>query len=153
MKSKVFIALGSNIGSLEENLNAALKKISEFGKVQKVSSFYKTKPQGFLDQADFLNAVCLFETDLEPQDLLKKLKETEKLLGRTPNFKDGPRLIDLDIIYYDDIVLNTPTLTIPHPRAHQRMFVMKGLLEIAPDFLHPLLKKTTREIIENNIAK
>ena len=153
MKSKVFIALGSNIGSLEENLNAALKKLAEFGKIEKVSSFYKTKPQGCLDQADFLNGVCLFETDLSPQELLKKLKETEKLLGRTPNFKDGPRLIDLDIIYYDDIVLNTPSLTIPHPRAHLRMFVMKGLAEIAPDFVHPILKKTTREIIANNIAK
>lgn len=153
MKSKVFIALGSNIGNLEENLNNALKKISDFGKIEKVSSFYKTKPQGFLEQADFLNGVCLINTDLEPQDLLKKLKETEKEMGRTPNFKDGPRLIDLDIIYYDDIILNTPTLTIPHPRAHLRMFVMKGLAEIAPDFVHPILKKTTREIIENNIAK
>lgn len=153
MKSKVFIALGSNIGNLEENLNNALKELNTFGKVQKVSSFYKTKPQGFLNQADFLNGVCLFYTDLSPQDLLKKLKETEVKLGRKPNFKDGPRLIDLDIIYYDDIILNTPSLTIPHPRAHLRMFVMQGMLEIAPKFMHPILKKTTREIIANNIAK
>lgn len=153
MKSKVFIALGSNIGSLEENLNKALKKIAEFSKVQKVSSFYKTKPQGFLDQADFLNGVCLINTDLSPQDLLKKLKEIEKEMGRKKTFKDGPRIIDLDIIYYDDIVLNTPVLTIPHPRAHLRLFVMKGLAEIAPEYLHPILKKTTRQIIENNIAK
>ena len=153
MKSKVFIALGSNIGSLEENLNNALKELNTFGKVQKISSFYKTKPQGFLEQADFLNGVCLFDTDLSPQDLLKKLKETEVKLGRKPNFKDGPRLIDLDIIYYDDIILNTPSLTIPHPRAHLRLFVMQGMLEIAPKHLHPILKKTTREIIANNIAK
>lgn len=153
MKSKVFIALGSNIGSLEENLNTALKKLAKFSKVQKVSSFYKTKPQGFLEQADFLNGVCLITTDLEPQELLKKLKEIEKEMGRKKTFKDGPRIIDLDIIYYDNIVLNTPTLTIPHPRAHLRMFVMKGLVEIGPDFSHPILHKTTREIIENNIAK
>lgn len=153
MKSKVFIALGSNIGNLEENLNNAIKKLAEFSEIKKISSFYKTKPQGFLEQADFLNGVCLINTDLKPQDLLKKLKEIEKEMGRKKTFKDGPRIIDLDIIYYDDIVLNTPVLTIPHPRAHERMFVMKGLLEIAPNFVHPILKKSTREIIENNIAK
>lgn len=153
MKSKVFIALGSNIGNLEENLNKAIARLSDFGKVEKVSSFYKTKPQGFLEQDDFLNGVCLLNTDLEPQELFKKLKETEKLLGRKPTFKDGPRLIDLDIIYYDKMILNTPNLTIPHPRAHLRLFVMKGLLEIAPDFVHPILKKTTAEIIENKIPK
>ena len=153
MKSKVFIALGSNIGNLEENLNNAIARLADFGKVEKVSSFYKTKPQGFLEQADFLNGVCLLNTDLKPQELLKKLKETEKLLGRKPTFKDGPRLIDLDIIYYDDMILSIPNLTIPHPKAHLRMFVMKGLLEIAPDFVHPILKKTTAEIIENKIPK
>ncbi len=153
MKSKVFIALGSNIGSLEDNLNKAVKKLAEFSKVEKISSFYTTKPQGFLDQADFLNGVCLIETEFSPQDLLKKLKEIEKGMGRKKTFKDGPRIIDLDIIYYDDIVLNTPNLTIPHPRAHERMFVMKGMLEIAPKHLHPILKITTEKIIENNIAK
>ena len=153
MKSKVFIALGSNIGNLEENLNAALKKLKKFCTVEKISAFYKTKPQGFLEQADFLNGVCLINTDLSPQDLLKKLKEIEKEMGRKKTFKDGPRLIDLDIIYYDDIILNTAALTIPHPRAHTRLFVMQGLLEIAPDFRHPVLKKTNREIIKNNIAK
>lgn len=153
MKSKVFIALGSNIGNLEDNLNKAVKKLAELGKVEKASSFYKTKPQGFLEQADFLNGVCQIETDLSPQDLLKKLKEIEKEMGRKKTFKDGPRLIDLDIIYYDNIRLNTPVLIIPHPRAHLRLFVMKGMLEIAPDFVHPILKKNTREIIENNIAK
>ena len=103
----------------------------------------KTKPQGFLEQADFLNGVCLITTDLPPQDLLKELKETEKEMGRKKTFKDGPRLIDLDIIYYNDIVLNTPTLTIPHPRAHERLFVMNGILEIAPDFVHPPISFTS----------
>ena len=153
MKSKVFIALGSNIGNLEDNLNTALEKLAKFAEIKKVSSFYTTKPQGFLDQADFLNGVCLVETEFSPQDLLKKLKEIEKEMGRKKTFKDGPRLIDLDIIYYDNIVLKTPDLTIPHPRAHERMFVMKGMLEIAPKYLHPVLKITTEKIIENNIAK
>ena len=153
MKSKVFIALGSNIGNLEDNLNIAIKKLAEFSKIEKISPFYTTKPQGFLDQADFLNGVCLIETELPPQDLLKKLKEIEKEMGRKKTFKDGPRIIDLDIIYYDDIILNTPDLTIPHPRAHERMFVMKGMLEISPKHLHPVLKKTTEKIIENKIAK
>ena len=153
MKSKVFIALGSNIGNLEENLNTALEKLAQFAEVKKVSSFYITKPQGFLQQADFLNGVCLLETNLAPQDLLKKLKEIEVKMGRKKTFKDGPRLIDLDIIYYDDIVLNTQTLTIPHPRAHQRLFVMQGMLEIAPKHLHPVLKITTEKIIENKLAK
>ena len=112
-----------------------------------------TKPQGFLEQADFLNGVCLINTDLSPQDLLKKLKEIEKEMGRKKTFKDGPRLIDLDIIYYNDIVLNMPDLTIPHPRAHTRLFVMQGLFEIAPKYLHPILKITTEKIIENNLAK
>lgn len=153
MKNKVFIALGSNIGNLEENLNIALEKLAKFAEIKKVSSFYKTKPQGFLEQADFLNGVCLINTDLSPQDLLKKLKEIEKEMGRKKTFKDGPRLIDLDIIYYNDIILNTPDLTIPHPRAHTRLFVMQGLLEIAPKHLHPILKITTEKIIENNLAK
>ena len=153
MKSKVFIAFGSNIGNLQENLNTALEKLAKFTEIEKISSFYITKPQGFLQQADFLNGVCLIETELTPQDLLKKLKEIEKEMGRKKTFKDGPRIIDLDIIYYDDIVLNMPNLTIPHPRAHERMFVMKGMLEIAPKHLHPILKITTEKIIENNIAK
>ena len=153
MKNKVFIALGSNIGNLEENLNTALEKLAKFAEIKKVSSFYTTKPQGFWEQADFLNGVCLINTDLSPQDLLKKLKEIEKEMGRKKTFKDGPRLIDLDIIYYDDIILNTPDLTIPHPRAHTRLFVMQGLLEIAPKHLHPVLKITTEKIIENNLAK
>ena len=153
MKSKVFIALGSNIGNLEENLNKAIEKLNSFGQVKCVSSFYKTKPQGFLEQPDFLNGVCLLETDLPPQDLLKKLKTLEQELGRKETFKDGPRLIDLDIIYYDDIILNTENLTIPHPRAHLRLFVMQGMLEIAPKQLHPILKISTEKIIENNIAK
>lgn len=153
MKNKVFIALGSNIGNLEENLNTALEKLAKFAEIKKVSSFYTTKPQGFLEQADFLNGVCLINTDLSPQDLLKKLKEIEKEMGRKKTFKDGPRLIDLDIIYYDDIILNTPDLTIPHPLAHTRLFVMQGLLEIAPKYMHPVLKITTEKIIENNLAK
>ena len=153
MKSKVFIALGSNIGNLEDNLNTALEKLAKFAKIEKVSSFYMTKPQGFLEQEDFLNSVCLLETELPPQDLLKKLKEIEKEMGRKKTFKDGPRIIDLDIIYYDDIVLNTPVLTIPHPRAHKRIFVMKGMLEIAPKHLHPILKITTEKIIKNKTAK
>ena len=153
MKNKVFIALGSNIGNLEENLNTALEKLAKFAEIKKVSSFYMTKPQGFLEQADFLNGVCLINTDLSPKDLLKKLKEIEKEMGRKKTFKDGPRLIDLDIIYYNDIILNTPDLTIPHPRAHTRLFVMQGLFEIAPKYLHPILKITTEKIIENNLAK
>jgi 2-amino-4-hydroxy-6-hydroxymethyldihydropteridine pyrophosphokinase len=153
MKSKVFIAFGSNIGNLQENLNTALEKLAKFTEIEKISSFYTTKPQGFLQQADFLNGVCLIETELTPQDLLKKLKEIEKEMGRKKTFKDGPRIIDLDIIYYDDIILNTQNLTIPHPRAHERMFVMKGMLEIAPKHLHPILKISTEKIIENNIAK
>lgn len=153
MKSKVFIALGSNIGNLEENLNTALKHLAKISTIKKTSSFYTTKPQGFLEQPDFLNGVCLIETDLSPKDLLKKLKEIEEEMGRKKTFKDGPRLIDLDIIYYDDIILNTSDLIIPHPRAHTRLFVMQGLAQIVPRHLHPVLKITAQKIIQNNIAK
>jgi 2-amino-4-hydroxy-6-hydroxymethyldihydropteridine diphosphokinase len=100
---------------------------------------YETEPWGFADQPAFLNMVLRAETRLAPVDLLGQLKTLEASLGRTPSFRNGPRLIDLDILFYDDLILETPSLTIPHPRLHERAFVLVPLAELVPGFIHPLL--------------
>lgn len=144
---KVFIALGSNLGDKKDNINEAIKRINDKGiKILKVSSIIETEPYGYKDQDKFLNAVCLVETDLSPHELLNVLLEIEREMGRVRTIKWGPRVIDLDIIFYDDLIINEANLIIPHPDAHNRTFVMGPLSEIEPDFIHPVLNKTVKEI-------
>ena len=128
--SEVYIGLGSNLGNKEKNIQKAIDLIAEKNKVKKISNFYKTDPVGYLNQDCFLNGAIKIETNLSPEDLLKFLKNIEKKLKRKKTIKNGPRTIDLDILLYDDLIINTPNLTIPHPRMLEREFVLKPLKEI-----------------------
>ena len=130
---KAVIALGSNIGNPKENLDLALALLKEATDVKKVSSYYITKPVGYEDQQDFVNAVCIIETELPAMDLLNMLHGIEKAMGRERTIKWGPRTLDLDIIQYGTMLSGAEELTLPHPRAHERKFVLEPWHEIEPD--------------------
>ena len=141
--STAILALGSNLGTPKENLDRAVAALAAVGTVTEVAPYIISRPEGYSAQADFVNTVLILETALQPMELLRALKQLEKDLGRTPTFPNGPRVIDIDILFYDDKVLfeDTPqyTLFIPHPRLHEREFVLKPLSYIRPDFVHPKL--------------
>jgi 2-amino-4-hydroxy-6-hydroxymethyldihydropteridine diphosphokinase len=149
-KISVFIGLGSNLGDRKKNLQDAITRLQESGFVTivSISRFYDTEAQGFKDQPDFLNCVIKVMTPLEPEELLAMLKEIEKKMGRTETERWGPRVIDLDILFYDTLVLRNNGLRIPHPDAHKRWFVLKPMSDIDPDFEHPVLKKSIRQLLE-----
>ena len=150
----VFIALGSNVGDREVNIKTAIEKIRQRGiKVVKISDIIETEPYGYVDQPKFLNAVLQAETLLSPRELLNTLQEIEKEMGRERKIKWGPRNIDLDIIFYNGLIFNDEDLKIPHPDAHNRIFVIKPLAQIAEDFIHPVLKITVKEILKSLDSK
>ena len=130
---KAVIALGSNIGNPKENLDLALALLKEATDVKKVSSYYITKPVGYEEQPDFVNAVCIIETELPAMELLNMLHGIEKAMGRERTVKWGPRTLDLDIIQYGSLLSKSEELTLPHPRAHERKFVLEPWHEIEPD--------------------
>ncbi len=130
---KAVIALGSNIGDTKTNLDLALTLLREATDVKQVSSYYSTKPVGYTDQPEFLNAVCIIESELPAMALLAMLQGIEKVMGRERTIKWGPRTIDLDIIQYGDLISKAEELTLPHPRAHERKFVLEPWHEIEPD--------------------
>mgnify|MGYP003333715856 FL=1 len=130
---KAVIALGSNLGEPKENLDLALALLREATDVKSVSSYYITKPVGYEDQPDFVNAVCIIETELPAMDLLNMLHGIEKAMGRERTIKWGPRTLDLDIIQYGSMLSSAEELTLPHPRAHERKFVLEPWHEIEPD--------------------
>ncbi len=135
--NRAFLGIGSNLGNRIHYCKNAIDEICSFAKVLQASSLYETEPVGKEDQPAFINCVVEIETDLSSQDLLKQLNTVELKLGRVRDEKWGPRTIDLDIIFYDKEVINNENLVIPHPRAHQRRFVLEPLCEIAPKFIHP----------------
>jgi len=152
---KVFLGIGSNIGDKEENFRRALCALREDPeiKIKKESSRYITKAVGGPIQEDYLNGVVEIETEIIPCKLIKKIKTIEKNMGRQILPKDYPRIIDIDILLYDDIVMDSENLVIPHPRMHMRSFVLKGLLEVSPHKMHPILNKTVKELFEDLIGK
>jgi len=148
--STVHIGIGSNLGDREEHCLKAIRLFPEKGVlVRRRSSVYETEPWGVKDQARFLNMAIEGETALTPARLLEVLKMIEDEVGRVETYRWGPRVIDLDILLYDDLVMSTPELTIPHPRMHEREFVLRPLAEIAPDKTHPVLKKTVKELLSD----
>lgn len=147
MEHKIFIALGTNLGDRLANLRTALALLAPALEGVVPSRIYETPPWGYTDQPAFLNMAAQAVTTLGPQELLSTLKQAEARMGREPNFRYGPRLIDLDILFYDDLVLESPPLVIPHPKLHERGFVLVPLMDIAPNFVHPVFKKTIRELL------
>ena len=153
MQSKVFfhtayVALGSNLGDKEANLRRALELLIERGvEIVKTSTFISTEPYGVTDQPTFLNGVCEVRTSLEPLALLHTLLEIEQEMGRVRLRHWGERNIDLDLLLYEDIVMDTPELKLPHPDMQNRDFVLLPLAEIAPELVHPTLQKTISELV------
>lgn len=146
--ARVYLGLGSNLGNRAQNICEALRRLAGPIRLHRISSVYETEPVGLPDQPWFLNLVCGGETDLSPEDVLRLAKEIEQEMGRRPGPRLGPRLIDVDILFYDDLVLSTPELEIPHPRLHQRGFTLIPLSEIAPRLIHPSLDATIQELRE-----
>jgi 2-amino-4-hydroxy-6-hydroxymethyldihydropteridine diphosphokinase len=146
---RVFLSLGSNLGNRKNYLKRAIEKLKDNNiKIIKESNIIETEPYGYKEQAKFLNLALEVETDLEPKDLMKLILEIEGELGRKREKKWGPRVIDIDIIFYDSLIINEPNLKIPHPDMQNRLFVLKPMQEIAQDFVHPVLKKTITELLE-----
>lgn len=150
-----YIALGSNMGDREKNLKEALKYIAELPetKISKSSAIYETEPVGEPKQRPFYNAVVKMETSLDPERLLQKLQEVEKSFGRVHKQKWGPRTLDLDILLYDQQIIATDKLTIPHPLMAERAFVLEPLAEIDPEAYHPVLEKTAAELLREFMDK
>lgn len=145
----ICLALGTNEGDRVQNLQRALELLAPHVKLERLSSVYETAPWGIADQPDFLNMAAQGATALQPVELLDTLKYIERIMGRQPTIRYGPRLIDLDILLYDDLVLQTERLEIPHPRMAERAFVLIPLQEIAPDRVHPRLHRTIRKLAED----
>jgi 2-amino-4-hydroxy-6-hydroxymethyldihydropteridine diphosphokinase len=145
--AKAYIGLGSNLGNRRANVEAALDCLNHPGetRVLRVSKLTETDPVGGPPQPRFLNGVAEIETELAPEALLEKLLAIEEKLGRVRREKWGPRVIDLDLLFYDDRVIDSPELKLPHPLIVQRTFVLQPLAELAPDLVHPETGKTIRE--------
>lgn len=145
-RHQVFLGLGSNMGDRDAHLVAALQELAAIATIEQVSAVYDTAPMHYTSQPRFHNIVCQAETALTPIALLREAKAIERRLGRQPGPRYGPRVIDIDILLYGQIVLDTPELTIPHARLAERAFALKPLAEIAPSLRHPALGATIAEL-------
>lgn len=146
--SLVHIGIGSNLGDRRSNCLEAIRRLEENGiSVTKRSSLHETEPWGVRDQPKFINMVVEAETALEPEELLAALKRIEQDMGRLPSSRWGPRVMDLDILFYDDLIINDADLKIPHELLHERSFVLGPLSEIAPEKIHPVLRKKIKDLL------
>ena len=146
--NKVWIALGSNMGEGRKNLDLAIKMMNERGvSVKKVSTYIETEPYGYTEQDNFVNAVCIAKTKLSPRELLETLLKIELDMGRVRIIKWGPRIIDSDILFYEDLIIDEEDLKVPHIEIQKRSFVLEPVNEISPDKIHPVFKKTVHQLL------
>lgn len=145
--SLIYLALGTNLGDRPANLRLAVAALEPKVKVLAESGIYETPPWGYTDQPAFLNMAVKARTRLRPRGLLKYLKGLEAQLGREATFRYGPRVIDIDILFYDDLMWEEEDLVIPHPRLHERAFVLVPLADVGAEVVHPILKKTVRKLL------
>ncbi len=148
MKHNVAIALGSNIGDAAANVQSAFKRLAPLLDNARLSKLYSSAPMYHTDQDQFVNAVAFGSSDITPTDLLNKLKNIEKELGRNETFRNGPRVIDLDVLFYGAVMMQSENLQIPHPRMDERPFVLIPLRELCPDWPHPRTGRTVAQMCE-----
>ncbi len=149
MTHTVYIAIGSNLGDKLSNCKKGIELLEKSGvSILACSHFYKTEPVDYADQDWFINAAIKAQTDLAPLALLKALKSIEKDAGRVETVRFGPRVLDMDIIFYDNLITEQAGLSIPHPRMHKRGFVLTPICDIAPELVHPVLKQTMTELLK-----
>ncbi len=148
MYNQIFLGLGSNLGNREENLEKATESLKDILVIEKISSVYEADPVGAEDHPQYLNQVLEAQTELAPHDLLSSVKELEKRLGRKTEGDMKPRVIDIDILFYNQNGIKSEKLIIPHPLIHKRNFVLIPLGEIAPEFVHPSYNNTIAELLE-----
>lgn len=147
-RSESFLGLGTNLGDRAHNLTEALRRISEIARIEATSSVYETEPVGYTDQPEFWNMVVRCATDLPARQLMQELIAIEAAMGRQRTFKNAPRIIDIDILVYDEVIVADRDLEIPHPRMRERAFVLRPLLEIAPDLIDPQTHESYAEILQ-----
>ncbi len=149
-----YLSLGSNLGGRENNLRRAVRLIADdLLRVTRTSGLYETAPMELADQPGFLNQVVEVETVLTPRELLARIAHVEAELGRQRTVPKGPRTADIDILLYDDLVVDSPGLVIPHPAMHERRFVLEPLAALAPDLVHPLLRRTLRGLLKDTLEQ
>jgi 2-amino-4-hydroxy-6-hydroxymethyldihydropteridine diphosphokinase len=142
----VYLSLGSNLGDRAGNLQTAIAQLAGLGKVEAVSSFYETEPVELTAQPWFLNCAIKLDTEKMPRQLIAGILALERGMGRQRKQKNGPRMIDIDILLFGSSILELPSLTVPHPKMHERRFVLEPLAEIAPEARHPVFRRTVQEL-------
>ena len=144
-----YIALGTNVGNYRNNFSKAVFELNKIGSVLKIANIYKSKPYGYLKQNYFYNTIVYLKSEMLPNQLINKIRLIERKLQKNKRIINGPRKIDLDIIFWDQKIFKNNNLVIPHPRAQERDFVLFPLLDIAPFLRHPVSKLTVKELIKN----